>query len=82
MSWACWAISTEPSTKIEEGLGSRDVRLGAVDERLSGALRVGAGCADITKVFQCQTVIGGCSCPGGGDNGDASGRCLAYHRIT
>lgn len=40
------------SKKIDEGFGRMDVRFGAVEERRwSGAGRVGAGCADMVKLW-------------------------------
>lgn len=41
---ACWAMRAEGSRAIDEGLGSIDVRLGAVEDRRSGPGRAGAGC--------------------------------------
>lgn len=44
-------MRTEPSSTIEEGFGSRDVRFGTVDERRSGAARAEGACADIVGRF-------------------------------
>lgn len=41
---ACCAMRAEGSSAMHDGLGSIDVRLGAVDERRSGPGRAGAGC--------------------------------------
>jgi hypothetical protein len=45
-------MRTVESRKIDEGLGRRDVRFGAVEERRwSGAGREGAGWADMVSLF-------------------------------
>jgi hypothetical protein len=46
---------------MDEGFGSIDVRLGAVEERRSGPGRAGVGCADIWggAVWECLVRDGG-----------------------
>jgi hypothetical protein len=49
---ACCAMRTVESRKMDEGLGRRDVRFGAVEERRwSGAGREGAGWADMVSLL-------------------------------
>jgi len=58
VSWACCAMRTDESRKTEEGLGSMDVRFGAVEERRSGAGRALSGCADMSKLHYCSWSAG------------------------
>lgn len=43
-------MSADGSSAIEDGFGSIDVRLGAVEERRSGPGRAGAGCEAMVGV--------------------------------
>jgi hypothetical protein len=57
---ACWAMSTVGSRAIEDGFGSIETRLGAVEERRSGPERAAEGCADMVAQFErlrCQTLM-------------------------
>jgi hypothetical protein len=49
--WACWATRTEGSRAMDDGFGSIETRLGAVEERRSGPGRAAEGCADMVGQF-------------------------------
>lgn len=66
VSWACWAIRAEGSTAIEEGRGSREVRLLEV-----WAVDVRRGSRDI--VGENLGVV----CSGGLSGGEVVGVCIA-----
>lgn len=56
---ACWAMSTEGSRAMDDGLGSIDMRFGAVDDRRSGPGRAGVGCEDMVRRWMSESDPGG-----------------------